>query len=40
MFYAEYYLNIDLAARTVEFHEKDEGYRDAVLRALSGTTKK
>ena len=40
MFYAEHYLNIDLAARTVEFHEKDAGYRDAVLRALSGTTKK
>lgn len=40
MFYAEHYLNIDLAARTVEFHEKDEAYRDAVLRALSGATKK
>ena len=40
MFYAEHYLNIDLASRTVEFHEKDEGYRDAVLRALSGITQK
>jgi hypothetical protein len=40
MFYAEHYLNIDLASRIVEFHEKDEAYRDAVLRALSGITKK
>lgn len=40
LFYAEHYLNIDLASRTVDFHEKDEGYRDAVLRALSGITKK
>jgi hypothetical protein len=40
LFYAEHYLNVDLASRTVEFHEKDEGYRDAVLRALSGITKK
>ena len=36
-YYAEHYLNIDLAAKWVEFHEKDEGYRDAVLRALSNT---
>ena len=40
MFYAEHYLNIDLASRTVEFHEKDEEYRDAILRALSGTIQK
>jgi hypothetical protein len=38
--YAEHYLNIDLASRTVEFHEKDQGYREAVLRVLSGTTEK
>ncbi|MBB5032483.1 hypothetical protein HNQ65_002065 [Prosthecobacter vanneervenii] len=40
LFYAEHYLNIDLESRTVEFHEKDDSYRDAVLRALSGEIKK
>ncbi len=40
MFYAEHYLNIDLASKTVEFHEKDEGYKDAILRALAGSTEK
>lgn len=39
LYYAEHYLNVDMSARTVEFHEKDEAYRDAVLRALSGTKK-
>ncbi len=40
LFYAEHYLNVDLTSRTVEFHEKDEEYRGAVLRALSGISKK
>ncbi len=39
LFYAEHYLNIDLTSRRVEFHEKDEGYRAAVLRALAGITR-
>jgi hypothetical protein len=33
--YGEFYLNIDFAARRVEFHEKNEGYRKAVVRGLS-----
>ena len=34
-FYAEYYLNIDVTAKLVEFGEKDPDYRKAMLRALS-----
>ncbi len=37
LYYAELYLNIDLASRLVEFKEKDPEYRDPILRALSGT---
>jgi hypothetical protein len=33
--YAELYVNIDVAARRVELHEKDPGYRQALIRALS-----
>jgi hypothetical protein len=32
--YAELYTNIELAARRLEVHEKDEGYRLPVIRAL------
>ena len=35
-FYAEHYLNINLAAHRVELREKDSSYREAMLRALSG----
>lgn len=35
--YAEVFLNIDRAARVVQFHEKDEDYRGNVLRALTET---
>jgi hypothetical protein len=34
--YAEYYLNIDIASAQVGFLEKDNAYRDAMLRVLSG----
>ena len=33
--YAEAYLNFDLPRGVVQFHEKDPGYRDAVLRFLT-----
>ena len=33
--YAEVYLNIDVAARRVEFHEKDPEYRQPLLDALT-----
>jgi hypothetical protein len=32
--YAELYTNIDIATRRLEIHEKDEGYRSAIVRAL------
>lgn len=32
--YAELYTNIELAAHRLEVHEKDEGYRLPVIRAL------
>ena len=34
--YAELYTNIDLAARRLEVHEKDEGYRRPIIEALRG----
>ncbi|MEZ0273788.1 MAG: hypothetical protein ACAH88_02695, partial [Roseimicrobium sp.] len=33
--YAEHFLNFDLAAKRIEFREKDPGYREPLLRALS-----
>lgn len=33
--YGEFYLNIDFAAGRVQFHEKDEEYRGAVIMGLS-----
>lgn len=35
--YAELYLNIDLAARLIQFHEKDPEYRPAIIHALTTT---
>jgi hypothetical protein len=34
--YAEVFLNLDLNAKVLEFHEKDPEYRAPLLRALSG----
>jgi hypothetical protein len=34
--YAELFTNIDLAARKLEFHEKDQEYRKKVVQALQG----
>ena len=33
--YAEFYLIVDMQAQVVEFHEKDTGYRRAVVLSLS-----
>src|SRR5262245_27543539 len=33
--YAEVFLNVDLAQRLIQFHEKDQEYRGNVLRALT-----
>ena len=33
--YAEHYLNIDLAAKLIQFHEKDPEYRPAIIHALT-----
>jgi hypothetical protein len=35
--YAEHYLNIDLATKLIQFHEKDPEYRPAVIHALTTT---
>ena len=32
--YAEVFLNVDTAGRVVQFHEKDQEYRENILRAL------
>ncbi|HKQ14283.1 MAG TPA: hypothetical protein VJT80_12685 [Steroidobacteraceae bacterium] len=32
--YAEVFLNVDISGRIVQFHEKDEDYRENVVRAL------
>jgi hypothetical protein len=34
--YAELYTNVALAARRLEVHEKDAGYRMPIVRALCG----
>lgn len=34
--YAEVYLNLDLNAKVLQFHEKDPGYRAPLLRGLCG----
>ena len=36
--YAEVYLNVDVGARTLAFHEKDLEYRQNLVRALGGST--